>query len=276
MRTRQHRTGRKLSKALVPAAAVSLLVVGPGITSAGAAEHAQPAKAKDATCSGGDISGTFRNLTVTGPCQVPAGATLRVNGTTLVTGSAAVLLSEFAPAFVTLNGDVTVNNGGLLAVGNLNMGHGCPTADTATSVINGNVTLDNALSVKLDCTTVNGNVTSARGGQRGFGPHCEEKSSHPLNFVVKDNVINGDVAIHSWQGCWLGVIRNTISGRVSLYNNHPKDVDANEVLMNTIGGNLGCSMNTPAPQVGDALGTPPPPPPYNLVAGYRTGQCKGL
>lgn len=195
----------------------------------------------------------------------------------MVNGKNAVLLSEFAPAFVTLNGDVTVKNGAVLAVGNLNMGHGCPSADTATSLINGDVTAWEALSLKLDCTTINGNVTSKRGGMTGFGRHCEEDQSNPaLNFVVKDNTINGQLKINSWQGCWLGVIRNTVSGNVSLYNNHPTDVDANEVLTNVIGGNLGCWANTPKPQIGDALGPTPPPPPYNIVAGSRFGQCMHL
>lgn len=196
---------------------------------------------------------------------------------TTVTGKSAVLLSEFAPAFVTLNGDVMVKNGGLLAVGNLNMGHGCPTADTATSIINGDVTATGALSLKLDCTTVNGNVTSRNGGMGGFGSHCEEDQSNPpLNFVVKDNTINGNVAIHSWQGCWLGVIRNNVSGKVNLYNNQTADVDSMEVLTNVIGGNLGCWANSPAPQVGDALGPTPPPPPYNVVGGWQFAQCKNI
>jgi hypothetical protein len=47
-------------------------------------------------------------------------------------------------------------------------------------------------------------------------------------------------------------------------------VDGNEVVTNTIHGNLNCEGNDPAPQVGDSEGSP------NHVTGVKTGQCVGL
>jgi len=49
-----------------------------------------------------------------------------------------------------------------------------------------------------------------------------------------------------------------------------EDDDGNEVVTNTIHGNLNCAENDPAPQVGDSEGSP------NRVTGVETGQCLGL
>lgn len=272
-----HRSGRGWRKLVVPASAV-LALAGAGVTSASAAEPNTTASAGNAICSGGDISGAYRNLLVTGLCQVPAGATLTVNGQVLVRGPQAVLLSEFAPAYVTINGPVMVDGGGLLALGTLNEGSGCAPSDVASSTVNGDVVAVGALSLKIDCTTINGNVVSQRGGVGGFRNDCESAlpQGQALNFVVKDNLIKGNVLVNGWQGCWLGLLRNIVTGNVALLNNHPADVDAMEVVTNGIGRNLGCWRNTPHPQVGDALGPTPPPPPYNLVGGHEFGQCQGL
>lgn len=48
------------------------------------------------------------------------------------------------------------------------------------------------------------------------------------------------------------------------------DTDGNEIVTNTIHGDLNCWGNDPPPQVGDSEGSP------NHVTGRETGQCLGL
>jgi hypothetical protein len=48
------------------------------------------------------------------------------------------------------------------------------------------------------------------------------------------------------------------------------DTDSNEVVTNTINGNLICQGNSPAVQFGDSGGLP------NTVGGHKLGQCASL
>jgi len=57
---------------------------------------------------------------------------------------------------------------------------------------------------------------------------------------------------------------------VNINGNVVADPDGNEIVTNTIHGNLNCAGNDPAPQVGDSEGSP------NQVTGRKTGQCVDL
>lgn len=252
----------------VVSAAIALMVAGSGSAFAGRDHHH---RAHHVTvCRGGELSGTVRNLVVTGACTVPANGTLLVNGGMTVTGSNAVFLSEFsAGSHVLINGDVRVYRGGTFAMGTLNEGQGCD--PTASSVVNGDVRAYRALTVKLDCTMVNGDLTSYKGGTGGWGPTCEEsQTTQPLNFVVKDNVVSGDVGLARWRGCWMGLIRTQVGGDVVLYRNTTGSSDSMEVVTDVITDDLACYRNSPAPQVGDSGGAP------NVVGGDQRGQCATL
>jgi hypothetical protein len=126
----------------------------------------------------------------------------------------------------------------------------------STGTINGGIVASGASSVQVHFARVNGGV-SIQGGEGFFS-------------TVEDSVIHGGATINGYRGFWLGFIRNTVSGTVTLSNNVMDDPDANEFVTNTIRGNLVCFGNSPAPQVGDSEGLP------NVVSGQKVGQCAGL
>ena len=70
--------------------------------------------------------------------------------------------------------------------------------------------------------------------------------------------------------CWFGLIRTTVGGNVKVIGNRFGDPDANEIVTNTIAGNLSCFNNVPVAQVGDSMGSP------NSVGGQKRGECKTL
>jgi hypothetical protein len=122
----------------------------------------------------------------------------------------------------------------------------------------------NAASVQLHFVTVNGGI-GIHGGSGPFGPPFDVTWN-----TIEDSHINGKVTIDGYNGFWMGFIRNTVHGSVNLNNNVLEDPDGNEYVTNTIYGNLNCSGNSPAPQVGDSGGSP------NSVTGTKTGQCAAV
>jgi len=83
----------------------------------------------------------------------------------------------------------------------------------------------------------------------------------------EDNRIGGYLRIAYVQTCWIGVLRNTVTGDVTDAHNVFSDPDANEALQNTVGGNIKCKGNSPAVQYGDSLASP------NVVTGSASGEC---
>ena len=224
------------------------------------------------TCAGGTLAGTYGNLLVTGECTVVA--PLTVNGQLTITGKGAVFFSEYpgSPS-VTINGNVFVKHGGMLALGNPDP-EGCGNAVRATSVVKGNVVASGALSVKILCSTVKGNVISTGGGYSAQ-PQCLTQGG--TNFPLKDNKVSGSIIVTGWSGCWMGVIRNQVSGNVILTRNTSAafepgttNPDGMEIVTNDISGNLICHGNAPHPQVGDSGGE------ANQVAGNKLGQCASI
>jgi hypothetical protein len=89
-------------------------------------------------------------------------------------------------------------------------------------------------------------------------------------FSIKDDVIGGNLTVTGLTTVWFGVIRTQVGKNVTLQNINLSDPDGNEVVTNTINGNLNCGGLSPAPQVGDSEGSP------NSVGKHATGQCAGL
>ena len=134
----------------------------------------------------------------------------------------------------------------------------------STGTISGGVHATDAASVQIHFATINGGL-DIQGGSGPFGGPFD------ITFnAIEDNQINGGVTIEGYDGFWQGFIRNDVNGSVVFDDNVLADPDGNEIVTNTIQGSLGCTGNSPAPQVGDSEGSP------NVVTGSATGQCVGL
>jgi hypothetical protein len=118
---------------------------------------------------------------------------------------------------------------------------------------------------------VTGNLVYSGGGG---GVSCNVPSSgilaaigSPPYFDSEDNTIGGYLNIIGLQSCWLGALRNHVSGNVLTASNTMADPDANEILSNVIDGSMACLNNSPAVQYGDAGGSP------NQVRSFAVGEC---
>ncbi len=135
---------------------------------------------------------------------------------------------------------------------------------TPTGTIDNGVHSTDAANVQIHFTTINGGV-DIHGGSGPFGPPFDVTWN-----TIEDSLIHGGVVIDGYDGFWMGFIRNDVRGTVTLTNNVLQDPDGNEYVTNSIHGNLNCSGNDPAPQVGDSEGE------ENVVTGQKTGQCADL
>ena len=248
------------STALVGAAVLAV------IGYAGAAQAAAP---EAGTCSGGEIaSGTYSSLTVTGACSVPAGAEITVlHNLTVEPG--AVFDAQGAPSDVRIDGNVVAGRGSMFGLG-CTAAHGCEEPGPySNDSVGGNITLDHVFDAALNGVEVGGNVVSTGGGAgfifpNGFVP-----------FSVKDDTIHGNLVVRGLTTTWFGVIRSTVDGNVVLRDIHVDDPDGNEVVHDTIGKNLICLGNDPAPKFGDAVEEQGLPADYrySTVGGRVIGQC---
>jgi hypothetical protein len=130
-----------------------------------------------------------------------------------------------------------------------------------TGTISGGVHATDPMNLQIHFTTINGGIESD-GGSGPFGGPFDVTWN-----TIEDSVINGSVTIDGYDGFWFGFIRNKSHGSVNLNDNVLEDPDANEYVTNTIHGNLNCTGNSPAPQIGDSMGE------LNIVTGRKTGQC---
>ena len=141
---------------------------------------------------------------------------------------------------------------GVIVLANVTVGAGGSlTAPGAT--INGSVTAKNAASVSVGAnTTIGVNV---------------QLVGTPGLIDIFNSTIGGSIQIvGSASTESITVDTNIVTGSVTLANN---DSGGNEVDNNTIGINLACSGNMPAPKDGS-------PAKPNTVSGNKTGQCAGL
>jgi len=179
---------------------------------------------------------------------------------TLAPGTYGRVVVPAGAACVTFAGPVRIN-GGVVVEGGATFVLGSEDNPAHTATINGGVRATNAANVQIHFSTINGGL-KVIGGAGPFG------GPFGVTFnAIEDNVIHGGATISGYTGFWQGFFRNSVSGSVNFNNNTLVDPDGNEVQTNTIDGNLNCSGNDPAPQVGDSGGSP------NNVTGQKTGQC---
>ena len=133
-----------------------------------------------------------------------------------------------------------------------------------TATISGGVHATNAMSVQLHFSTISGGI-DIHGGSGPFGGPFDVTWN-----TIEDSIVSGGYNEVGYDGFWNGFIRNNVHGSVNVINNTVADPDGNEIVTNTIHGNLNCQGNDPPPQVGDSEGSP------NHVTGQETGQCVGL
>ena len=158
---------------------------------------------------------------------------------------------------VTIRGGLFVQQGGTLVLGSEDN-------PVHTATISGGVHATNAMSVQIHFSTVNGGI-DIHGGSGPFGGPFDVTWN-----TIEDSTVNGGYNEVGYDGFWNGFIRNNVHGSVNINENVVMDPDGNEIVTNTIHGNLNCAGNDPAPQVGDSGGSP------NHVTGRETGQCVGL
>ncbi len=223
--------------------------------------------------AGTAISGTYRNLTISGNAYVAAGTTLTVNGNLKLAPGAC--LDAFTLGTVNVAGNVSVDKGAVLALGCTPGSLGPPIPQppcgttTTKDIVGGSIIADQPLTMYLDGDLIFGNVLSQGGGD----PTLSDPS---LSFPVKDNTIGGNLIVHDWQGAWVGALRNTVGGNVMISKNvgtrlgDSGQPDSTEVGSNIVIGDLNCQNNSPAAQIGDSPTGP------NTVYGHKIGECKEL
>lgn len=243
--------------------AVALTIVGTSTASA--------ATPTSLTCTGGTIpSGTYNNVAVSGQCQVPDHAVVTIQGNLAI--AAGANFDAQTNSTVTIKGNVTAASGSKFGLG-CTEAHPCeneqPASGSTHDTVAGDVILNRVFNAAINGSHIKGSLISTGGGAAsdrfGFIP-----------FSVKDDTIDGNVSITGLNTVWFGIIRSTIGGNVTVTNDVMSDPDANEIVSNTIGGNLSCRGNSPAPQLGDAVEGAPPGYGLNKVGGRATGQCASL
>lgn len=156
---------------------------------------------------------------------------------------------------VKIHHGLRVEHGGTFVLGSEESGW-------TTGTIRGGVRSTGAASVQIHFATIMGGVVLHRGAGP-FGPPFDVTWN-----TLEDNHIYGGARIVNYDGFWMGFIRNEVWGSVRLRHNVLQDPDGNEYVTNTIHGDMICSQNSPAPQVGDSEGQ------TNVVSGDKVGQCR--
>jgi hypothetical protein len=155
---------------------------------------------------------------------------------------------------VTVGGNNCTLNAGVIVLANVTVGTGGKlTANGAT--INGSVAAKNAASISIGpMTTVGINVQLVE--TTGLIDIFQSSIGGSIQIVGSTISTTSSITVDS----------NIVTGSVTLVNNV---THGNEVDNNTIGINLSCVANTPAPNDGS-------PAKPNTVAGIKSGQCAGL
>lgn len=220
------------------------------------------------TCTGGEIpSGTYTNVTVSGPCTVADGAVIAITGNVTI-NKGAMLDAQSAPATITIGKNVTALPGAFLGLGcqpaslTGNSAHPCtvnPDGHSSISV-GGNVTTAGTTTVMLNGITIARNVTLIGGGG-------------DIPWSVKNNKIGGNVTVAGVTASWFGVLFNTIGRNVTLTHieladEHP-GAPGVYLVRNQIGQHLICSQLT-------VLGMPGVTGYGNAISGKAIGQCAGI
>lgn len=262
-------------------------------------QASQAAPAANDTCTGGAISaGSYRVLRVTGTCDIPSGV---VNAAQVLVAPGGFLdaASDGQPAAEPADdtdgdagqqadGDfdeVIAPGGDLHVTGNIAVGGGaglilgCTPSEGCSGSndvsVGGNINADNAEFVIVHGATIGGNIVlNGGGGGVTCGPDSLMGTAPafggPAFMNVEESTIGRNLVVSGVQSCWFGTFRDTVGGNEIVTGNQFADPDATEVASNTINGNLVCSGNDPAAQVGDSEGA------NNEVQGHALGECASL
>ena len=239
------------------------------------AASARAAQGQAFTCTGGSIpAGSYSSLTISGFCTLDAGS---VNAQRVNVTDGGVFVAAFGGSDLTVGQNLRVSANGALVLGCEPEEFTCfndPDQSGGTllthDVIGGNLIADGALAVLVHADQILGNAIVSGGGG---GVNCDSQDAlmgSPAYLTIEDSTIGGNAVVTNFHSCWLGFIRNDVSGNVNFHGNVTFDPDGNEIVTNTISGNLNCTGNSPAPQVGDSEGEP------NVVGRRANGQCAGL
>jgi hypothetical protein len=234
---------------------------------------ASAAPASNGSCSGGNVaSGTYANFVATGRCVVPDGGHVVIKGNLTIAPGGGFDANQWSTSTASIGGNVVAGPGSVFALG-CTQAHPCMQDGGATApgvdFVGGNVVLNQVYNAAMNGIRIGGNLSSSGGGAGLI-------DSAFIPFSVKDDTIKGNVVVSGLRTVWFGVIRSNIGGNLYLTNNAGSDPDANEVVGNTIGGNLVCTGNRPAAQYGDAVPFVPQGPKdygWNNVRGQRIGEC---
>jgi hypothetical protein len=212
------------------------------------------ARAGDTTCTM-----TISNGTINGNLVVPAGNSCTLANVT-VTGN--VQVGKGATLIVEPNPGQTVTIGGNVQAARCQSVELLPLSTGANSV-GGNVQIQNCTG-RSGYNNVQGVGSVTISGNFACGSNSA--SCTALFGSVRGNVQVNNNSGGSNEGAL--VVRNNGGGNVQVNNNSGSIAAA--VAGNTIGGNLQCAGNTPAPPGVSDGGVP------NTVAGNKQGQCAGL
>jgi hypothetical protein len=239
--------------------------------------------ASRSTCTGdlsnvpaslGTLSGVYSgNVTIAGACAVDAGPAVVKGNLTLAPGS--TLIAPFSFGNLTVKGNLVIKKGAAAILGCNHESFPClddtnpPTLDNSIS-IGGNLIANKPLGLVLHNTAVNGNAIEHGGGG---GVTCNSSPGifgvfgSPPYIDQEDGSVGGNLILGDMRTCWLGTLRVDVGGNLVVSHNTTADPDANEVVSNTVHGNIICHANSPAIQFGDSGGFP------NQVFGNAIGQC---
>ena len=280
---------------IVPVMVMALSGVLAGAATAAAAPPPPGPPGPAYVCTGGTVpAGTYGSMMITGECYMPVG-TIAVRGDLTVAPGALLdaatpgdpVGGPVVPATVLIGGNAWVGKGAVLILGcSPNIFCGGPPG-VSYDRIGGSLIATGALGVVVHSAAVGGNVV-VNGG--GGGVNCNSSPATPpasgapapwsddasLGFTpvytdVEDTTIGGTLAIAHLESCWLGTLRDQISGSAAIFDNTMADPDAMEVGSNLIAGNMACfddfAGGVPTIQFGDGAAAP------NMVGGWAAGQC---
>lgn len=274
------RRGRSLLALLIATAGLVVpLAIGGGL--AAAATPTSTTCSSSGSTPGTLAAGTYSSVLVSGTCAVDAGIVNVTGNVTVQPG--ATLLAAYAknsagsgPSTLNVAGNVIAGAGSTVLLGCEGAHFACiddpnqtsPTL-TATESVGGSIIATGALGIVVHLTAVGGDVIQSGGGG---GVNCTPSGAFaqfmsPVYSDYEDNSIGGNLSVTGLGSCWMGALRDQIGGSLTYSNNVMADPDANEVLTNTVAGNVICQSNSPADQYGDSGGSP------NSVTGFAVGEC---
>ena len=241
--------------------------------------------------AGGIPPGTYSSVTVVkGICAAPGGVTVTGNLTVLPNATLAANFGSAnpAPPTLTVDGNLVVEPSGTAFLGCspasqcLNDPAQSPSPPTfvGTTATKGSILANDALGVVVHSSTVGGDFRIAGGGGLAHPtPACLSTPAPgvfgtigaPVFSDIEDSTVGGNISVTNLSSCWLGSLRDKVSGSATYIHDTLGDPDADEFISNTVGGNMICVGDEPAVQFGDsALEFSNHP---NRITGYAVGEC---